>query len=121
MTRGALVVTWGMPRPGREELSQRVLYGTLDFYNALAESGPTEPPRFYINTCGNASDCIGMIVIEGELEELYRLQFDEEHMDTLLRGAAVAENFTTRYMVAEPDSLRQSRRFTTALGTSGPT
>jgi hypothetical protein len=98
--RGMLQLTWGAPRPGRETDALRHLEDTIKYFHSRVQSGRVELPRFFIDTMGNSSESMGMILVEGEIEDLFALLFDKDYQGRMVTAASLAHNFTTRYWVA---------------------
>ncbi len=97
--RGALLISWGAAVVGREVEALGQLEGMLQYFNERVNRGRLEAPRFFIETMGNATELIGMVLVEGDIEELFGLLFDEDFQGRMATAASVAQNFTTRYMI----------------------
>jgi hypothetical protein len=113
--RGALVITWGAPVAGREMQALRHLETTLQDFASRVRGGRLENPRFFIDTMGNASESMGMILVEGEIEELFGLLFDSNFQSRIAQAAHMAQNFTTRYYVAGAMAERARSVYGTAV------
>ena len=114
--KGALVITWGAPRSGREREALEHLEQFLEHLHGRAGKKEFAAPQFYIATTGNASEDMGMIVLEGDIEALYGLLFDEQFQHRITNLSSVAHNFTTRYYVAGPMAENARKVYAAAVG-----
>ncbi|MCZ7528097.1 MAG: hypothetical protein M5U14_18055 [Acidimicrobiia bacterium] len=88
--KGATVISWGPPVRGRERQSLEVFGRALTFYDDLAKEGRIEGHREYFNLIGAAG---GMMLVEGDLEELLALQAEEETRRLHAEASSIVEGF----------------------------
>lgn len=91
---GALIVTWGSNHPGRESKGLEVFGKALAHFDELAKSGRIHGHKEYITLTGNVDELAGVMVIEGPVEELLKLQTEEPTRALLIEAASVVRNFT---------------------------
>lgn len=94
--RGAVVITWGEGRPnvsGNQGMG--VFGGALEYYDNLAKQGRITGYRVYGSTCRSA----GMLIIEGEVDELAKIQLESESLKQLALGGAVVHDLRTELMI----------------------
>ena len=95
--RGAMIITWGEPRPGvPNSKGLEVFANALEYYDepgqgtaASAATGSTPAP----------SRNHGVLVIEGELSTLAQIQCEEESMKQLALGSAVVQTLEVELCV----------------------
>jgi hypothetical protein len=86
--RGAMIITWGEPRPGVPNSKGLEVFATaLGYYDELQKEGRISGYRVYASTSRDR----GCLVIEGELETLAQIHCEEESMKQLALGSAVVQ------------------------------
>ena len=115
--RGALVLSWGTPRSGREPDALRYLEDTQKFFENRVAGGRIESPRLFICTAGNASELLGMLMVEGDIEEIFGLMFDSDFQSRMVRAAHLSENVTSQYFVV--DSMAEGAKEVYGQGIAG--
>lgn len=103
--RGAVVITWGEGRPTVPgEKGMEVFGNALAFYDGLAKQGRITGYRVYGSTTREA----GMLVVEGEIDELAKIQVESEALRQLALGAAVVQDLRTELFIGgSPDDVTQ--------------
>jgi hypothetical protein len=91
---GALIVTWGSNIPGREAKGLEVFGKALAYFDELAKKGRIHGHKEYITLTGNADQLAGLMLVEGPVEELVKLQTEEATRALLIEGASITKNFT---------------------------
>lgn len=90
MATGAIVFRWGSPVRGREQQGLGVFAESTQYYEGLQKEGRIEDSSVWLSMTGRG----GMLVVEGEVEELQRLQNDDEFMRLALKAGAIVDDFT---------------------------
>jgi hypothetical protein len=103
--RGAIVITWGEERPGVPGAKGMEVFGeALGFYDNLAKQGRITGYRVYGSTTRQA----GMLVIEGEVDELAKISTESESLKQLALGCAVVQDLRTElYIGGSADDVTQ--------------
>ncbi|MFA5891962.1 MAG: hypothetical protein WDA27_13595 [Actinomycetota bacterium] len=96
---GAIIATWGTPVRGREAKALEVFGKVLAHYDDLAKQGRIHSHREYFSLTGNASKWGGMQIVEGETEELLKLQMEESTRRLTAEAQQIVENFTVQICV----------------------
>jgi len=91
---GALIITWGANVPGREAKGLEVFGKALAHFDELAKKGRIHGHKEYITLTGNVNQLAGVMVIEGPVDELLKLQTEEQTRALLIEGSTIAQNFT---------------------------
>ncbi len=93
MADAALIIGWGMPRPGREQLGVGVILGAVRLFQSMVEAGRLERVDVFVTDgCAELSDG-GSLVVTGTNEQIDGLVDDTECRAMLLRGIHVAQDF----------------------------
>ncbi len=108
MTTGAIVLTWGAPVRGREAKALEVFSKALTTMEALAKEGRIHAHKEYVNITGNATTFSGFQVVEGEIEELLKLQVDDDFRRLQNEAANIVENFTVTVAAGGSDQAIQT-------------
>lgn len=94
--RGAMIITWGEPRPGVPNSKGLEVFATaLGYYDELQKEGRISGYRVYASTQRDH----GVLVIEGELRELAQIQCEDESMKQLALGGAVVQQLDVELCV----------------------
>ena len=103
--RGAVVITWGESQPGvTGDQGMGVFAEALGFYDALAKQGRITGYRVY----GSTGRSAGMLVVEGEIDELAKIQTEQETLKQLALGCAVVQDLRTELFIGgSPDDVTQ--------------
>src|SRR3954452_23941885 len=87
--RGAAVITWGEPQPGVPNTKGLEVFAkALGYYDGLAKSGRISGYRTYAST----SRSRGILVIEGEVQELAKINVETESLQLLALASAVVQD-----------------------------
>lgn len=106
---GAIVITWGSPVRGREAKSLEVFGEALAFFEGLAKQGRIHGHREYLSITGDVSKWGGMEIVEGDLEDLLRLQTEDGYRRLMEKAAAIVDCFTTQITVGGSDRAVQEQ------------
>ena len=94
--RGAMIITWGEPRPGVPNSKGLEVFATaLGYYDELQKEGRISGYRVYASTSRDH----GVLVIEGELRELAQIQCEDASMKQLALGSAVVQQLEVELCV----------------------
>jgi hypothetical protein len=118
---GAIVFSWGGVVAGREAKSLEVFGKVLAYMEELHKSGRIHGHREYFSVTGNQSKWAGMMIVDGDFEELLKLPLDDDYRKILIESSAIVENFTQEFCVGGSDSAIQESigNFTEAIGGLG--
>jgi hypothetical protein len=118
---GAIVASWGSPVRGREAKGLESFGNALTYFEGLAKQGRIHGHKEYFSLTGNSSKWAGMMIIEGELDELLKLQTEDEYQRVTIEASAIVENFTTQLSAGGSDQAVQEQigRYTQTLGELG--
>lgn len=87
---GAIVISWGTAVRGREAKAFEVFGKAIGHFDALAKSGRIHGHQEFLARTGRPG---GFMLVTGELDELVRVQQEEDVVDLLTAGAAITEGF----------------------------
>jgi hypothetical protein len=94
--RGAIVITWGEERPGVPgNKGMEVFAEALGYYDGLAKQGRISGYRVY----GSTNRQAGMLVVEGDVGELAKIQTEPEALKQLALGCAVVQDLRTETFI----------------------
>lgn len=103
MTAGAVIVTWGSPVRGREAKALEVFTSALSLMEDLAKQGRIHGHKEFLAVTGNAQALSGYQIIEGEFEELLKLQADDRFRRLQTEAATIVDNFTVTLSIGGSD------------------
>jgi hypothetical protein len=106
---GAIVITWGAPVRGREAKGMEVFGHAIERFEGLAKEGRIHGHREYFAVTGNTGRVGGFMLIEGDLQELVRLQGEEEQIVLQQKASAIVENFSVQIFAGGSDRAVQER------------
>ena len=87
--RGAAVISWGEPQPGVPNTKGLEVFAkALGYYDELAKAGRISGYRVFAST----SRSKGILVIEGDVQELARINLETESLQLLALAGAVVQN-----------------------------
>jgi hypothetical protein len=117
---GAILITWGGLVPGREELAWQVMGNAWEYFKRLQEEGRISSFRVWGALTGGLG---AMALVEGELEELFRVHVAEETLKFLGAAEAVVRDFSVKLYTggSEEFLLRSFQLSMDALGALGIT
>ena len=84
---------------GREAKSLEVFGKALAHYDDLAKQGRIHSHREYFSITGNAGKWGGMQIVEGEIDELLKLQMEDSQRRLMAEAQQIVENFTVQICV----------------------
>ena len=87
---GAIVISWGTPVRGREAKSLEVFGKALAHFDALAKSGRIHGHQEFQSRTGKAT---GFMLVTGEIDELTKIQNEEELLALQTAGATICDDF----------------------------
>ncbi len=119
--QGALLISWGQPVPGREATSLEAFGKALGYFEGLAKEGRIHGHREYFCLTGNSQTRAGFMVVDGEIEELQKIQIADENLRLMAEAAAVVESFEVTLCAGGSDQAigESITRFTETLSMLG--
>ena len=90
---GAVMISWGTPVRGREAKSLEVFGKAVAHFDALAKAGRIHGHQEYAARTGGDG---GFMLVTGDLDELTRIQNEDEVLDLTMAGAMICDDFTVR-------------------------
>jgi len=87
---GAVVISWGTAVRGREAKSLEVFGKAIAHFDALAKAGRIHGHQEFLARTGKQN---GFMLITGDIEELARIQAEEETLALTTAGSAICEDF----------------------------
>jgi len=100
---GAIVITWGHSVPGREAKALEAFGKALEYYEALAKQGRIHGHKEYFTVVGDVGRSGGFMVVDGQLEELLKIQGEPESIRLQMEASAIVEGFTVRVCAGGSD------------------
>ena len=92
MANGALVITWGAPVRGREMQGLEVFGNALAYYDEMAKEGRIHGHHEYFCLSGDVGKRAGIMIVDGDLAVLARLQVEERNIRLLAQAGEIAEH-----------------------------
>jgi hypothetical protein len=119
--QGALMISWGNPVRGREAQSLGSFSKALGYFEELAKEGRIHGHREYFCLTGNSAQRSGFMVIDGELDELQKIQIEDRNLRLMAEASAVVESFEVTLCAGGTDqSIGESvARFTETMSEMG--
>jgi hypothetical protein len=117
---GAILITWGPLIPGREELAWTVMGNAWEYFKRLHKEGRITGFRVW----GGITGTLGaMALIEGEMDQLFKVHVEDETLKFLGAAEAVVRDFEVKmYAGGSEDFLLKSYELSMdALGALGLT
>lgn len=93
--KGALVVTFGTPKPGREGLAFEQLAETTEYWGKLAADGVISEPEFFASLATGR----GIWVTKGELDVISDLAHGEEALGFNAKGQYIFDYYTSEIVL----------------------
>lgn len=100
--QAALIVRYGRPSPGREQLAFGAFTEALAFFAAQATAGVCENPVVYMASSGG-----GMIVIGGERSRLLEMAIGEPFRRLFLKAGYAVPDLAHEIMLAGGDAVTE--------------
>jgi len=101
---GAVVISWGQGIPGREQKGLEVFGKAVAYYEELAKQGRIHAHREYFAIDGPAS---GFMLIEGDLDELLKIQAEPESIALRQKAAMIVQNLRSNVLAGGSDETIQ--------------
>lgn len=119
MANGAIIISWGDSVRGRETKGLEIFGKALAYYDELAKEGRIHGHREYLAMTGNVSERAGTMVVEGDLDELLRLQTEEQNQRLLTEASLITTNFNVQIcQVADDQAIGQYMTVLSDMGLS---
>ena len=106
---GAIVYTWGGPVRGREAKGLETFGEAVERFEGLAKQGRIHAHKEYLAVTGNSGRVSGFMIVEGQLEELLKLQTEPEQQELMIKANAIVENFNVQVFAGGTDATIQER------------
>ena len=104
---GAIVITWGSPVRGRETKGLESFGKAVARFEQLAKEGRIHSHKEYISATGNSSRVAGFMIVEGNIDELWKIHNEEEQRRLLAEAQNITENFTIQFFRGGSDRAIQ--------------
>jgi VCBS repeat-containing protein len=104
---GAVLISWGQPARGREAKGLEVFMKAMGYYEGLAKSGRIHGHKEFIAQTGDVGTNAGFMLIEGNLDELYKIQAETETRKLLAQAQAIVDHFTVQVFSGGSDRAVQ--------------
>jgi hypothetical protein len=101
---GAIVLRWGGAKVGRETKALETFAKALAYYDGLAKEGRIHAHHEYFSLTGKVG---GFAIIEGQVDDLLRIQTEETSMRLLTEAGVTVEDFTIDTYVGGSESAVQ--------------
>ena len=101
---GVTVVSWTNSIPGREQKGLEVFGKALAYFEDLAKKGRIHGHREYFSVTGKTS---GFMLVEGDLEELAKIQQEPETRKLNAQAAAIVQDFRVELYAGGSDHAIQ--------------
>ncbi|MDQ3951589.1 MAG: hypothetical protein M3279_01300 [Actinomycetota bacterium] len=98
-----------------------VAAATLAYFEGLAKEGRIHGHREYFCLTGNSSQRAGFMIVDGELEELQRIQLDDENLRLMAEASSIVESFEVTLCAGGSDQAlgENVTRFTETMSAMG--
>lgn len=119
--QGALMISWGNPVRGREAQSLGSFAKALGYFEGLAKEGRVHGHREYFCLTGNSAQRSGFMIVDGELEELQRIQVEDENLRLMAEASSIVESFEVTLCTGGTDQAigEMVTRFTETMSELG--
>jgi hypothetical protein len=119
--QGSIIITWGANIPGREAKGLEVFMKALEYFEGLAKEGRIHGHREYLALTGNMSRRAGWMIVDGEIEELQKIQISDENLRLLNEADAITQDFeVTLCMGGSDQSISEATvRYAETMGELG--
>ena len=106
---GCIVISWGSAVRGREAKGLEVFGKAVERFEGLAKTGRIHAHKEYFALTGNTGRVGGFMIAEGEVEELLKLQGEEEQIKLQQQAQAIVNDFNVQVFVGGSDRTVQER------------
>jgi hypothetical protein len=96
MADSALLIQWGAPHVGREEMGLGVFMKATEYYNTLQTEKKIEDFSIFLSNFGNLDANQGQMVIQGSVDQINALQQREDYQALLTKAAHVVSNLNVQ-------------------------
>lgn len=103
---GAIIISWGAPVRGRETKSLEVFATALAHFEHLFKQGRIHAHKEYFNVTGAAG---GKMIVEGQLDELLKIQVEENTRRVIIQAEAIVEDFNVQILTGGSDATVQQQ------------
>lgn len=119
--QGALMISWGTPVRGREAKSLESFGKALGYFEGLMKDGRIHGHREYFCLTGNSSQRSGFMIVDGELDELQRIQVEDENLRLMAEASTIVESFDVTLCAGGSDQSvgENVMRFTETMSAMG--
>ena len=116
---GAIAITWGAAVRGREAKGLECFQKALAYWDDLTKQGRVHGHREYIKLVGGGN--LGLMVVDGELDELLKLQGEDATRQLLAEAGQITEDLSVEIYVGGTEATIQQSvgEYLTALQTVG--
>ena len=97
MADSALVIQWGAPHVGRENMGLGVFMKATEFYNTLQSEKKIEDFSIFLNSAGNLDANQGQMIIQGSVDQINALQQREDFKNLLTKASHVVSNLNVQH------------------------
>lgn len=106
---GAMIITWGAPVRGREAKGLEIFGNAVERFEQLAKTGRIHSHKEFFNITGNLGTWAGMMIVEGDIDELLKLQAEDEQLRLQAKAQSIVEHFTVQICLGGSDrSVQES-------------
>ena len=119
--QGALMISWGSPVRGREAQSLGSFGKALGYFEELAKEGRIHGHREYFCLTGNSAERSGFMIVDGDLEELQKIQLEDRNLRLMAEASSIVENFEVTLCAGGSDQAigENVARFTETMSEMG--
>jgi len=90
---GAILITWRSLIPGREELAWQVMGNAWEYFKRLNAEGRITSFRLWGGVTGSLG---AMALIEGDMEDLFKVHIEDETLKFLGAAESVVTDFSVK-------------------------
>lgn len=119
--QGALMISWGTPVRGREAQGLGSFGKALGYFEELTKEGRVHGHREYFCLTGNSARRSGFMIVDGELEELQKIQLEDRNLRLMAEASSIVENFEVTLCAGGSDQAigESVARFTETMSEMG--
>lgn len=89
MANSALILQWGAPHVGRENMGLGVFMAATEFWNTQLTEKKIENFQIFLNNNGDLQGNQGQMVIEGSLDQINAIQQREDYQNLITKATHV--------------------------------
>lgn len=119
--QGALMISWGNTVRGREQKGLATFGKAVGYFADLAKEGRIHGHREYFCLTGNSGQRAGFMIVDGELEELQKIQLEDDNLRLMAEASTIVEGFEVTMCIGGSDQAvgDTMTRFTETLSAMG--